>query len=161
MHFSFDENLRDIADKVEDGERLTFDDGLALYATSDLNALGKLADHVRRRKHGLTTYYNVNRHFNHTNICVADCKFCGFYKRARQEGAYTHSVQEGVDIARAAGCACESPRQAGHLAIGWRWRGMETRAAVGASASIDDAPAPASEGGRGTRLTLAKPTHHV
>jgi aminodeoxyfutalosine synthase len=102
MQFSFDPKLRDIAFKVEDRERLSFDEGVALYSTADLNALGKLADHVRRKKHGLTTYYNVNRHFNHTNICVADCKFCGFYKRARQEGAYTHSVQEGVDIARAA-----------------------------------------------------------
>ncbi|HUR97571.1 MAG TPA: radical SAM protein, partial [Pyrinomonadaceae bacterium] len=100
MQFSFDSNLRDIAFKVEDGERLTFNEGVALYNTTDLNALGKLADHVRRRKHGLTTYYNVNRHFNHTNICVADCKFCGFYKRARQEGAYTHSIEEGIEIAR-------------------------------------------------------------
>jgi len=87
MQFSFDPDLREIADKVEDGERLTFDEGLALYATNDLNALGKLADHVRRQKHGLTTYYNVNRHFNHTNICVADCKFCGFYRRARAADA--------------------------------------------------------------------------
>ena len=102
MQFSFDVNLRDIAHKVVGGERLSFDDGMSLYATSDLNALGKLADNVRRKKHGLTTYYNVNRHFNHTNICVADCKFCGFYKRARQEGAYTHSVEEGVEIARKA-----------------------------------------------------------
>jgi aminodeoxyfutalosine synthase len=102
MQFSFDPKLREIAFKVEDGERLTFDDGLALYASGDLNAVGKLADHVRRKKHGLTTYYNVNRHFNHTNICVADCKFCGFYRRARAEDAYTHSVEEGVDIARAA-----------------------------------------------------------
>src|SRR2546423_12406293 len=100
MQFSFDPNLHDIADKVEDGERLTFEDGLALYTSDDLDAVGKLADFVRRRKHGRTTYYNVNRHFNHTNICVADCKFCGFYKRARQEGAYTHSVEEGIDIAR-------------------------------------------------------------
>ena len=102
MQFSFDSNLRDISNKVEDGERLSFEEGMSLYATSDLNALGKLADTVRRSKHGLTTYYNVNRHFNHTNICVADCKFCGFYKRARQEGAYTHSVEEGVEIARKA-----------------------------------------------------------
>src|SRR6187401_2754339 len=100
MQFSFDQNLRDIADKVEDGERLTFDEGMALYASDDLNALGKLADYVRRKRHGKTTYYNVNRHFNHTNICVADCKFCGFYKRARQEGAYTHSVEDAVEIAR-------------------------------------------------------------
>ena len=102
MLFSFDQNLREIGEKVEDGERLTFDDGLALFNTSDMNALGKLADHVRRKKHGLTTYYNVNRHFNHTNICVADCKFCGFYKRARQEDAYTHSIEEGIEIARSA-----------------------------------------------------------
>src|SRR5688572_3700143 len=102
MLISFEPQLREIAAKVEDGERLTFDEGVALYRSNDLNAIGKLADHVRRRKHGLTTYFNVNRHFNHTNICVADCKFCGFYKRARQEGAYTHSIQEGIDIARTA-----------------------------------------------------------
>jgi len=102
MQFSFDPNLREIAEKVEDGEWLAFADGLALYNTSDLNALGKLADFVRRKKHGLTTYYNVNRHFNHTNICVADCKFCGFYKRAREEGAYTHSITDAIEIARTA-----------------------------------------------------------
>src|SRR5215212_11247655 len=102
MQFSFDTKLNFIAEKVSEGVRLTFDEGMSLFRTEDLNALGKLADYVRRKKHGRTTYYNVNRHFNHTNICVADCKFCGFYKRARQEGAYTHSVQEGIDIARAA-----------------------------------------------------------
>ena len=100
MQFSFDTNLNRIAEKVERQERLTFDEGVELYKTDDLNALGKLADSVRRRKHGRTTYYNVNRHFNHTNICVADCKFCGFYRRARQEDAYTHSIDEGIEIAR-------------------------------------------------------------
>ncbi len=49
MQFSFAENLREIAFKVEDGERLTSDDGLALYNTNDLNALGKLTDTVRRQ----------------------------------------------------------------------------------------------------------------
>src|SRR5688572_7123254 len=102
MQFSFDTNLNKIAAKVEAGERISFDEGMSLFQTDDLNALGKLADFVRRKKHGKTTYFNVNRHFNHTNICVADCKFCGFYKRARQEGAYTHSIQEGIDIARTA-----------------------------------------------------------
>ena len=100
MQFSFDTNLNFIAEKVEANERLTFDEGIDLYNTDDLNALGKLADSVRRKKHGKTTYYNVNRHFNHTNICVADCKFCGFYRRARQEDAYTHSIDEGIEIAR-------------------------------------------------------------
>jgi aminodeoxyfutalosine synthase len=102
MQFSFDKNLTTIAEKVEAQERLTFDEGIALYQTDDMNALGKLADTVRRRKHGRTTYFNVNRHFNHTNICVADCKFCGFYRRSRAEDAYTHSIEEGIDIARAA-----------------------------------------------------------
>ena len=46
MQFSFDPELREIADKVEDGERLTFDEGVALYNSSDLNAVGKLADFV-------------------------------------------------------------------------------------------------------------------
>src|ERR1043166_8641807 len=102
MQFSFDKNLTTIAEKVEARERLTFDEGLQLFHTDDLNALGKLADTVRRRKHGGTTYFNVNRHFNHSNICVADCKFCGFYRRSRAEDAYTHSIEEGIDIARAA-----------------------------------------------------------
>src|SRR5258708_6573471 len=99
MQFSFDPNWRDIADKVEAGERLTFDEGMSFSQPAALTALGKLADPVRRKKHALTTYYNVNRHFNHTNICVADCKFCGFYKRAREEGAYTHSVADAIEIA--------------------------------------------------------------
>lgn len=102
MEFSFDTNLNNIADKMSVGERLSFEDGVRLFETSDLSSLGKLADTVRRRKHGAITYFNVNRHFNHTNICVADCKFCGFYRRARQEDAYTRSVEEGVEIARRA-----------------------------------------------------------
>jgi len=102
MKLSFDENLNRIAEKIEKSERLTFDDGVALFKTQDLNALGKLADHVRRRRHGLATYFNVNRHFNYTNICVADCKFCGFYRRARQPDAYTHTIEEGLEVARKA-----------------------------------------------------------
>ena len=100
MQFSFDTNLNKIAARVEAGKRLTFDEGVQLFKTDDLNALGKLANFVRRKRHGRVTYFNVNRHFNHTNICVADCKFCGFYRRARQEDAYTHSIEEGIEIAR-------------------------------------------------------------
>ena len=99
MNFSDDSKLVEIAGKVETGERLSFADGLALYATNDLLALGKLADKVRRQKHGLTTYFNVNRHFNHTNVCYADCKFCGFYRTPRQPDAYTHNIEESLRIA--------------------------------------------------------------
>ncbi len=99
MNFSDDSKLVEIAGKVEVGERLSLADGLDLYATNDLLALGKLADKVRRRKHGLTTYFNVNRHFNHTNVCYADCKFCGFYRTPRQPDAYTHNIDESLRIA--------------------------------------------------------------
>lgn len=99
MQFSHDKKINLISEKVEAGERLSFDEGIALFETDDLNALGKLADFVRRQLHGRATYYNVNRHFNYTNVCVADCKFCGFYRRSRAEDAYTHSIEEALKIA--------------------------------------------------------------
>jgi aminodeoxyfutalosine synthase len=99
MNFSHDTNLNEIAIRVENGERLSFDDGLKLYATSDLGALAKLADTVRRRMHGLTTYFNVNRHFNPTNVCYVDCKFCGFFRTPRAVDAYTHNIDESLRIA--------------------------------------------------------------
>ncbi|HVF88404.1 MAG TPA: aminofutalosine synthase MqnE [Pyrinomonadaceae bacterium] len=99
MHFSHDSKLNELVPKVEAGERLSFADGVALFETNDLPALAKLADTVRRRLHGRTTYYNVNRHFNPTNVCYADCKFCGFYRTPRQEDAYTHNIQDSLRIA--------------------------------------------------------------
>ena len=51
------------------------------------------------RKHGRTTYFNVNRHFNPTNVCYADCKFCGFYRTPRQPDAYTHNIDDSLRIA--------------------------------------------------------------
>src|SRR5438093_9148808 len=99
MGFSHDTRLHDIRAKVKTGERLSFEDGVALFNTDDLNALGKLADRVRRQKHGRTTYFNVNRHFNPTNVCYADCKFCGFYRTPRQPDAYTHNIDDSLRIA--------------------------------------------------------------
>ena len=52
MSFSHDPSLNEIGDKVEAGERLSFAEGVALFASNDLNALGKLADTARRRRHG-------------------------------------------------------------------------------------------------------------
>lgn len=99
MNFSDDRKLVEIAEKIEDGVRLSLADGLDLYATSDLCALGKLADRVRRERHGKVTYFNVNRHFNPTNVCYADCKFCGFYRTPREADAYTHNIDESLRIA--------------------------------------------------------------
>lgn len=99
MNFSHDRILTAVADKVENGQRLSFEDGLALFATEDLPALGKLADSVRRQKHGRRTFFNVNRHLNPTNVCYADCKFCGFYRTPRQPDAYTHNIDDSLRVA--------------------------------------------------------------
>ena len=89
-----DTNLRPIADKVLAGERLSFDEGVELYKTPDLLAVGWLANHVREKRHGNVTYYNVNRHINPTNVCVAHCKLCAFGRDLGATGAYTFSLEE-------------------------------------------------------------------
>lgn len=94
--------LKEIAEKVEDRQRLSFEDGVTLFQTDDLLAVGSLANSVRERINGDFTYYNVNRHLNYTNVCISDCAFCGFYRRVRHPEAYEWSVEECVDIARKA-----------------------------------------------------------
>jgi aminodeoxyfutalosine synthase len=89
-----DVRLEPIAAKVLAGERLTFDDGIALYRTPDLLALGWLANHVREKRHGNVCYYNVNRHINPTNVCVAQCKLCAFGRQPDAPGAYTYALEE-------------------------------------------------------------------
>lgn len=70
--------LRDIEQKVKSGNRLSFDDGLALEACRDLFFLGEMANTVRERLNGNFAYYNVNTHINPTNVCVYKCDFCAF-----------------------------------------------------------------------------------
>ena len=72
--------LADIAEKVESGQRLSYDDGVRLYASRDLFEIGRLANLVRERLHGNNAYYNVNRHINYSNYCVLRCNFCSFYR---------------------------------------------------------------------------------
>jgi aminodeoxyfutalosine synthase len=89
-----DARLRPIADKVLTGVRLSIDDGITLYRTPDLLAVGWLANHVREKRHGNITYYNVNRHINPTNICVAHCKLCAFGRDPDAPGAYNFALEE-------------------------------------------------------------------
>src|SRR6202049_1554225 len=89
-----DSQLIPIRQKVEAGQRLSFDDGVALYRTMDILGLGYLANLVRERLHGDTTYFNVNRHINPTDVCVASCRLCAFGKRVRDPKAYTMSLEE-------------------------------------------------------------------
>jgi aminodeoxyfutalosine synthase len=86
--------LEPIAAKVLDGERLSFADGVALYKSHDLLAVGYLANHVREKLHGDATYFNVNRHINPTNVCVASCKLCAFGRKPDADGAYTMALEE-------------------------------------------------------------------
>src|SRR5437667_2159358 len=87
--------LDPIREKVESGERLDFDDGVALLESDDLLALGELADLARRLRGGRDEVYFVqNLYLNQTNVCRVKCKFCAFAVTQRQEGAYTHSPEE-------------------------------------------------------------------
>src|SRR5439155_23810885 len=83
-----DPALRAVADKVEAGEALSYTDGVALSHSRDIHAIGRMAHLVRTRLHGRQTYYNRNRHINYTNVCALSCKFCSFYRKRGQEGAY-------------------------------------------------------------------------
>lgn len=101
LHVS-DAALRPIAEKVGAGELLSLEDGLALYATRDLHGLGRLAHFVRTRLHGDKAFYNRNRHINYTNVCALSCKFCSFYRKRGEEGAYEMPVEQVVATARKA-----------------------------------------------------------
>jgi aminodeoxyfutalosine synthase len=92
--FIEDARLQPILARVRAGERLSRADGLALYRSSDLLAIGYLANVIRERLHGNVTYFNVNRHINPTDVCVASCRLCAFGKRARDPRAYTWSLEE-------------------------------------------------------------------
>jgi aminodeoxyfutalosine synthase len=86
--------LSDIARRVEDGERLSRDDGVRLFMSEDLAAVGRLADEVRRRLCGDVVFYNINRHLNVTNVCEVGCTFCAFARRPGEEGEWTLTYEE-------------------------------------------------------------------
>src|SRR6059058_562762 len=94
-----DRRLETIHEKVLARERLDFDDGVALYRTGDILAVGWLANHVRERMHGDKTYFNVNRHINPTNVCIAACRLCAFGRKKDADGAYTMALEEAWQTA--------------------------------------------------------------
>ncbi len=97
-----DPALGPIREKVVAGERLSLDDGMVLWKTADIWSVLELAHLVRARLHGDIAYYNINRHLNYSNICALSCKFCEFHRKKGQEGAYTHTMEQVADAARAA-----------------------------------------------------------
>ena len=89
-----DSRLEQIETKVENGTRLSKEDGLLLFETPDLTGVGTLADRVRRRLHGNEAYYIYNQHLNYTNICKNRCVFCAYSVDAGEKKAYSWSLDE-------------------------------------------------------------------
>src|SRR5215470_3849476 len=88
-------SLNVIRDKVEAGERLSFEDGMLLFRPEvHLNELGELANLVRERKNGNLAYYNINTHLNPTNVCVYRCIFCAFRSDLRDPKGYLMSDEQ-------------------------------------------------------------------
>lgn len=87
-----------LLDKVVSGERLSEEEGVALYHNCDLLSLGRAADLIRRRLHpeGVVTFV-VDRNINYTNVCKSACLFCAFYRREEDPDAYVLSHEEIMD----------------------------------------------------------------
>lgn len=95
--------LSSIREKVLSGERLSPEDGLALFNCPDITAVGALALHVRCRLHGHKAFYVVNRQINYTNVCVNGCTFCAFRRDTEDEpGAFAMSLDDVLARLRAA-----------------------------------------------------------
>lgn len=93
--------LGEIAEKVEAGISLSHEDGCFLFEHPDLLAIGSIANRLRERLHGNTTYYNWNLHLNTTNVCEASCLFCSFARlEMGMPSAYTMSVGDAEEWIR-------------------------------------------------------------
>jgi aminodeoxyfutalosine synthase len=94
-----DPALQPVADSLAAGRRLSAEDGAALYASRDVHGIGRLANYVREKLHGDKTFYNRNRHINYTNVCALSCKFCSFYRKRGEDGAYEMPVEQVIATA--------------------------------------------------------------
>ncbi len=93
------DEMKPIEAKVLAGERLTAEDGMALYE-ADLNEVGALANTVRERMCGNVAWYVRNQHINYTNICNKLCKFCSFYVAPKDDRGYVLSPEDVQDRVR-------------------------------------------------------------
>jgi aminodeoxyfutalosine synthase len=92
-----------IKEKVFSNKRLTRKDGISLFKSNDLLALGRMASHAAQKKNGNRVYFVQNMHINPTNICVNRCKFCAFSRSKGEPGAYEMSINDILNKARGAG----------------------------------------------------------
>jgi len=99
--FSIDPDLKRIAQKVEAGERISFDEGVILYEKGELGYLGILANYIREKLHGDKTYFNRNFHIEPTNLCVYDCKFCSYSRLIKQRSdGWEFTMDEMIDMVK-------------------------------------------------------------
>lgn len=97
--FYTDSELTGIFDKLQNGQRLNFDDGFAMYNSFDINHLGFMANVVREQKNKNNAYYIINRHINYSNICKNRCKFCAFSRDKDEKGSYVMNLDEIISRA--------------------------------------------------------------
>lgn len=96
-----DKELQQIANKIINKERISFDDGVLLFEKGSLSWLGTLANYVREQKHGNKTYFNKNFHIEPTNVCVFSCKFCSYSKLyANREEGWELSIEQMMHIVK-------------------------------------------------------------
>ena len=96
--------MRDIAERVAAGERVTEGDALAMLATPDINGLGAIADAVRARLHDRRAFYGCSVNLNYTNVCELRCPLCAFSCDEGDSGAYVLDMEE---VARRVRHACD------------------------------------------------------
>ncbi len=90
-----------IAEKVKNGERITFDEGVYLFEKGELAYLGVLANYIREKRHGNNTYFNRNFHIEPTNLCVYDCKFCSYSVAIKERSdGWEYTMDEMLNIVK-------------------------------------------------------------
>jgi aminodeoxyfutalosine synthase len=94
------QELRSIYDKVVAAERINDSEARRLYRSTDINALGLIANVVRERKNGNRATYILNRYINYSNICILSCQFCAFGARKRDPHAFEMAIPEIVESTR-------------------------------------------------------------
>lgn len=98
---NLDSDLRRIAQKIAQNERISFEEGVMLYEKAELAYLGILANYIREQRHGNTTYFNRNFHIEPTNLCVYDCKFCSYSRLLKQkEEGWAYTMEEMLNIVK-------------------------------------------------------------
>ncbi len=91
--------LKDIATKVLNNQRITAPEGLYLFNNAPLGYLGILANYIREQRHGSTTYFNRNFHLEPTNVCLYTCTFCSYSRliKKREEG-WEYTLDELLEM---------------------------------------------------------------